>query len=246
MVGSFDKYHIKDDCFPELTRILKPGLSRNSYTLLVTSLVCDWPWYMSKITQTQNLGVSRWRSTSCATIGPENCLREIARGKGYQESCLGRVPRHKHYLFLPSASPFLPLKASHAHSPVLWWQVLGCATGTHPIFRSVYTMYADTDADPSWSCQKLPWCPMSLAIDFRLQIVAWFCTLNNEQTCSQPVCQNPADKKGWNNRTNWLMALLEIKHPPIYTEFYFGQDTQTHRHRHRIILGLLRASSGRQ
>ncbi len=43
--------------------------------------------YMSKITWTQNLGVSRWRPTSCATIGPESCLVEIARGKGYQESC---------------------------------------------------------------------------------------------------------------------------------------------------------------
>ncbi len=25
-------------------------------------------WYMSKITRTQNLGVSRWRATSCATV----------------------------------------------------------------------------------------------------------------------------------------------------------------------------------
>ena len=31
-------------------------------------------WYMSKITRTQNLGVSRWRSTSSATVGPESCL----------------------------------------------------------------------------------------------------------------------------------------------------------------------------
>ncbi len=46
---------------------------------------------MSKITRTQNLGVSQWRATSCATIGPESCLGERARGKGYQESCLGRV-----------------------------------------------------------------------------------------------------------------------------------------------------------
>ena len=52
---------------------------------------------MSKIMWTQNLGVPRWRSISCATIGPESCLGEI-----------------------------------------LWWQVLGCATGTHQTFRSAY------------------------------------------------------------------------------------------------------------
>ena len=38
--------------------------------------------YMSKITRTQNLGVSRWHSTSCATIGPESCLVEVPRGQG--------------------------------------------------------------------------------------------------------------------------------------------------------------------
>ena len=25
MVGAFDKHQIKDDCFPEMARILKPG-----------------------------------------------------------------------------------------------------------------------------------------------------------------------------------------------------------------------------
>ena len=32
---------------------------------------------MSKIMRTQNLGVPRWRSTSCATIGPETCLHSL-------------------------------------------------------------------------------------------------------------------------------------------------------------------------
>ena len=54
------------------------------------SLVLDldrWIWYMSKITRTQNFGLSRWRNPKLATIGPESCLGEVARGLGYPETC---------------------------------------------------------------------------------------------------------------------------------------------------------------
>ena len=53
-------------------------------------------WYMSKITRTQNLGVSRWRATSCATSGPGSWLGGVPRGLGYPESCLVRVPKARH------------------------------------------------------------------------------------------------------------------------------------------------------
>ncbi len=49
-------------------------------------------WYMSKITQTQKLGVSRWRATSRATVCTQSCLGRLARGKGYQESSLLSIP----------------------------------------------------------------------------------------------------------------------------------------------------------
>ena len=36
---------------------------------------------MSKITRTQNLGVSWWRATSCVTIGPESCLGGVLHNR---------------------------------------------------------------------------------------------------------------------------------------------------------------------
>ena len=43
--------------------------------LIISNSVIPIPIrYMSKITWTQNLGVSRWRNPKLATIGPESCL----------------------------------------------------------------------------------------------------------------------------------------------------------------------------
>ena len=47
--------------------------------------------------------------------------------KDYADAKIGCVPVAFHFL-------------CHTHSPVLWWQVLGCAIGTHPIFRFAYML----------------------------------------------------------------------------------------------------------
>ncbi len=65
--------------------------------------------YMSKITRTQNLGVSRWCSTFSASIGR---LLQVSLW----------VTRHDRSLITLFWLPIYTSKASHAHSPVLWWQ----------------------------------------------------------------------------------------------------------------------------
>ncbi len=68
--------------------------------------------YMSKITRTQNLGVSQWRNPKLATIGPESCLEGVPRGLGYPETCLVRVLNtvlHPSHVPASSHFPFPPL-----------------------------------------------------------------------------------------------------------------------------------------
>ena len=98
--------------------------------------------YISKITRTQNLGVSQWRATSCATIGPESYLRGVPRGLGYPESCLGRVLPQSFSYTLP-CTVVASFGLRHRDTPHFLLCIYADAdegVSTHTVSRNLFTV----------------------------------------------------------------------------------------------------------
>ena len=140
-----------------------PPTHKNDRSLRKSSLMWDIPWlrscvwwnyvdllmHLPKIGLLYIMNILRACHSGPCLFGHID-LCPILRGRGcvqvaFHLLCnymprelpgMGGVPE-KHGLPFPAfCLPFQPPKASHAHSPVLWWQVLGCTTKTPSrIFR---------------------------------------------------------------------------------------------------------------
>ena len=80
-----------------------PNVNKNAYFVHVVHISFG---YMSEITQTQKLGVSRWRVTSCATMCPESCLGGVPGEQGCPETWLGGCQNPTYTLPYPMVASF--------------------------------------------------------------------------------------------------------------------------------------------